>query len=442
MKAYVRELLKPAPYLDEIQDEDLVKKKYRMWRLRTFYAMYIGYAFYYFTRKSFTFAMPAMQLHLGLSKFELGLLASILSISYGASKFVSGILGDKSNPRYFMSAGLILTGIFNILFGLSSSWWAFAIFWGLNGWFQGWGWPGCAKLLTHWYSHTERGRWWSLWNTSHNLGGYLIPLIAAFAIQTFGWRYAMHVPGILCIFVGFFLINRLRDTPQSLGLPPIEKFRNDFSTADRETTELSSKEILWKYVLNNKYVWILAFASFFIYIIRTALNDWVMMYLLEVRGYTPLVAGTCVCWFEAGGFLGSLAAGWSSDLLFRGKRMPINILFTLGVLAVIISFKSLPIHSPILDSTYIFLFGFFIFGPQMLLGMACAELSHNKAAATSTGFAGCFAYLGAAVAGGPLGALTNRWGWEGFFYALIVCTIIPLLFMLPLWSVTKKCEEI
>src|ERR1700686_1377626 len=112
----VLDIFRPAAPIEEIQDPELVKKNYKYWRLRTFYAMWAGYAFFYFTRKSFTFAMPIMQNELGLGKFELGLLASILYITYGASKFLSGILGDKSNPRYFMSIGLILTGIFNLLF--------------------------------------------------------------------------------------------------------------------------------------------------------------------------------------------------------------------------------------------------------------------------------------------------------------------------------------
>ena len=197
--------------------------------------MYIGYAFYYFTRKSFTFAMPAMHDSLGMDKFQLGLIASILSLTYGASKFLSGIAADKSNPRYFMSIGLILTGVFNLLFGASSTWLWFALFWGLNGWFQGWGSTCCAKLMTHWYSQSERGRWWSFWSTSHNLGGALIPLVAAFCAESFGWRYAMFVPGTICILIGLVVIFLMRDTPQSLGLPSIEKFRNDYpATAFRD----------------------------------------------------------------------------------------------------------------------------------------------------------------------------------------------------------------
>jgi OPA family sugar phosphate sensor protein UhpC-like MFS transporter len=429
--------LRTADYAEEIQDQTIVKKTYNYWRYRIFFGMYFGYALYYFTRKSFTFAMPALQSELGLGKFELGLLASILSLTYGTSKFVSGILGDKSNPRYFMAIGLILTGIFNILFGMSSVFWAFAIFWGLNGWFQGWGWPGCAKLLTHWYSQSERGRWWSSWNTSHNLGAAIITIIVPTCAELFGWRCAMYVPGIIAILGGFYLMVILRDTPQSMGLPKIEKYRDDYPTdASRleEKSELTSREILVQYVLKNKYIWILAIAYFFIYVIRTGINDWSMLYLVEVKGYSNFTAGGCVGMFELGGFLGSLAAGWSSDMLFKGRRTPVNILFTLGVLVAILGFQSYVGTAAFVDASFLFLFGFFIFGPQMLMGVAVAELSHKKAAATATGFSGCFAYLGAAAAGAPLGAITKHWGWNSFLYTLCACAVIATLLLLPLWS--------
>ncbi len=388
--------------------------------------------------------MPIMQTELGLGKFELGLLGSILYITYGVSKFLSGILGDKSNPRYFMSIGLILTGIFNLLFGFSSFFWAFAVFWGLNGIFQGWGWPGCAKLLTYWYSHSERGRWWSLWNTSHNIGGSLIPLIVAACAEYYGWRFAMYIPGIICILAGFFVMNRLRDTPQSLGLPPIEKFRNDYANlrTSLEKSNLSTKELLCDYVLKNKYIWILAAAYFLIYVIRTAINDWSMVYLIEVKYYSMNQAGICLFWFEWGGLFGSLTAGWMSDLVFKGNRNPINILFTLAILLLLFAFKGLAhFSSPILDSVFIFLFGFFIFGPQMLIGMAAAELSHKKAIATATGFVSCFAYLGAAAAGGPLGAITQAWGWNVYLLTLFICGALGVLIMLPLWSVRANPKE-
>jgi MFS transporter, OPA family, sugar phosphate sensor protein UhpC len=435
-------LFKPAPYVDEIEDAEEVRQKYNYWRIRIIYSTFIGYALYYFTRKSFTFAMPGLIDDLGYDKSQLGLLASILSITYGISKFASGILSDRSNPRYFMAFGLMMTGVFNILFGMSSSLLMFAIFWGLNGWFQGFGWPPCAKFLTHWYSQSERGAWWSSWNVSHNVGAFVIPWVVGASLHYWGWRYAMYVPGVICILGGLFLLNRLRDTPQSLGLPAIEKFRNDYpahgSHSHDEEQELTAKEIIIDYIIKNKYIWLLAAAYFFVYVVRTAVNDWTALYLLETKDYSRIGANGCVSMFEVGGFFGSLFAGWSSDRLFGARRGPVNVLFTLGMLLSLGIFWMVPKGYHLLDSIAMFFVGFSIFGPQMLIGVTAAELSHKKAAATSTGFVGCFAYMGAAVAGYPFGKLTQELGWEGYFFGMALCALIAAILLLPLWGVCKN----
>lgn len=436
---------KPAAYIDENQDPEEVKRLYRYWRIRIMYSMFVGYALYYFTRKSFTFAMPGLIEDLHFDKSDLGLLGSVLSITYGISKFASGILSDRSNPRYFMAIGLILTGFFNIFFGMSSSILMFALFWGLNGWFQGFGWPPCARFLTHWYSQSERGSWWSIWNVSHNVGAALIPWIAGACLQYFGWRYAMYVPGVLCILGGFFLLNRLRDTPQSLGLPTIEKFRNDFVgsavTKDGKDQELSTKEMLFDYVLSNPFIWMLAVSYFFVYIVRTGVNDWTALFMREIKGYSLIGSNGYVSMFEVGGFVGSLSAGWLSDYVFQAKRGPVNVLFAIGMCLSTGAFWLVPPGYPWLDAAALFMIGFCIFGPQMLIGISAAELSHKKAAATSTGFVGCFAYMGAAFAGWPLGRITQDYGWKGFFLALIICSFISVILLFPLWNVKELSRE-
>ena len=418
-----------------------LKNRYQYWRYRIFYSIYIGYSLFYFTRKSFTFAMPALIADLGLDKGDLGFLASLLALSYGVSKFLSGILSDKSTLRYFMGTGLILTGILNIFFGFSSSVLLFSIFWGLNGFFQGWGAPPCAKILTYWYSQKERGRWWGFWNTSHNIGGALIPLVCAFSIQAFGWRYAMFLPGTLAIFIGFFIMNRLRDRPVSVGLPPIEKFHNDYPVGQCQNEEergLSVKEILSEHILKNPIIWILALSFFFVYIIRTAVNDWIQLYLMESKGYTLISAGSCVFWFEIGGIFGSLLAGWLSDTVFKGKRGPVNVLFSFGIIFGLAVLWISPAGSLYVVSTIMFFIGFLIFGPQMLIGMAAAELVKKEVAGTATGFVGLFAYLGAATAGYPVGKVTQTYGWAGFFVLLCACSAIAVSLLLPMWSKKSK----
>lgn len=439
------DFIKPSPHKPVIEDQAKIESSYKYWRFRIFYSMYLGYAFFYFTRKSYTFAMPMMMVELGLSKTSLGILGSVLYFTYGISKFVSGVLSDKSNPRFIMSVGLILTGIFNIFFGMSSSIFFFVVFWGLNGWFQGWGWPPCARLLTHWYSQNERGTWWGFWNTSHNIGGALIPILVSWAIFYFGsWRFALWMPGSMCIVVGLFLLNRLRDTPRSLGLPTIEKYRKDYdggSEEAEEEKELSAKDILFKYVLSNKFIWILSIAYFFVYFIRTAVNDWGMIFLSDVKGISLLTAGIGMSCFELGGVVGSLAAGALSDKVFRGRRGPVNVLFSLGaILSIFLIWKG---PGSIWGYHFIAVFftGFFIFGPQMLIGMVAAEISHKKAAGTATGFIGWMAYFGATVTGPIVGAISDTWGWDAFFLFLVLCGVVAVLLLLPLWSVVKNRQK-
>lgn len=443
---FLMRLLRPAAHITQIEDESEVDQKYKYWRYRTLYSMFVGYALFYFTRKSFTFAMPGMIQDLHMDKAQLGLLGSIFYITYGLSKFASGIISDKSNPRYFMAIGLMLTGVCNIFFGFSSSLTVFALFWGLNGWFQGFGWPPCARLLTHWYSHSERGSWWSTWNVSHNVGAFMIPWIVGFTMYYFGWRYAMYVPGWICIFGGLFLVNRLRDTPQSLGLPPVEEYRDDFvgSTLKKGEVEqeLSTREILVDYVLKNKFMWMLGIAYFFVYVVRTGVNDWTALFLLEEKGYDRITANGCVSLFEVGGFFGSLCAGWFSDRIFGAKRGPVNVIFAVGMLLALTLFYMTPPGHPYLDSAGLFAIGFVIFGPQMLIGVAAAELSHKKAAATSTGFTGFIAYMGAASAGYPLGKIASSVGWEGFFLVLIACCACSILCLIPMWGVTENKQKL
>ena len=432
---------KPASHLPEIQVESTtLAATYRSWRFRTLYSMFIGYALYYFTRKSFIFAMPGIIADLGYTKAELGILSSIIAITYGFSKFFSGILSDRSSPRYFMAFGLITTGIINIIFGMSSSFLAFAVLWALNGWFQGFGWPACSRMLVQWYSKSERGSWWSIWNVCHNVGAFSIAVVAGFLVQHFGWRYGMYVPGLICIAGGFLMINRLRDCPEAVGLPAIDVYRNDVSQVAEPKKGMP--ESLWSQlvtgVFTNKYLWLLGFAYFFVYFARTAMADWTPMYLIETRGYSIIDANSMTTMIEFGGFFGSLAAGWASDRLFGARRGPVNILFSLGMVFSILLFSTIAVGAAWKESMALTLTGFMIFGPQMLIGVQAVELATKNTTASASGFVCCISYLGAACAGYPLGKIIQEFGWSGHFSAIIAASSMAVLFLLPLWKVKER----
>lgn len=60
--------LKSPQSASDVTEAKQVKEMYRYWRFHIMFTMYIGYAVFYFTRKSFNYAMPAMIADLGMDK--------------------------------------------------------------------------------------------------------------------------------------------------------------------------------------------------------------------------------------------------------------------------------------------------------------------------------------------------------------------------------------
>jgi MFS transporter, OPA family, sugar phosphate sensor protein UhpC len=163
------DFLRSKPPVTPIVDPKEIDKQYKRWRSSVFWSIYVGYGVFYFCRKNLGVAFPSLMSELHLTKTEAGLISTVISITYGLGKFGSGTLGDRANPRYFMALGLILTGLTNIFFGLSSTLTSLVLLWALNGIFQSMGWAPCVKTLTQWFSQSERGNKWSRWHTSLNL---------------------------------------------------------------------------------------------------------------------------------------------------------------------------------------------------------------------------------------------------------------------------------
>ena len=328
------EFLKPAKFIEKLPKE-VVAAVYKRYRIQVFISIYFGYLIYYFVRSNFVFAKDYL-LDLGFSKTEVGFVASALGLAYGMSKFVMGNISDRSNARYFLAIGLVLSGIINLLIPNAYNVFFMFILMFLNGWFQGMGWPPCGRIMTHWFSDRERGVKMALWNTAHNLGGGLIATVAIWGVSLFdSWKGIFYFPAIIAIFGGFIYILLARDTPQSVGLPPIEEFKNDYPEVQKDIkdkeAELSGKEILFKYVLNNKFLWYIAIANVFIYLVRYGVINWVPTYLKEARGFSLNESSIAFALFEYAAIPGTIIIGWLSDNVFNGRRAPIGIICMIGV---------------------------------------------------------------------------------------------------------------
>lgn len=451
--------LSPPPFKEEMSSER-VSKSYPLLRWQVFLGAFIGYAGFYIVRKNFSMAIPMLE-PFGFEKGELGIVLSMNAVAYGFSKFIMASISDRSNARRFLPLGLILAAL-SMMFmivpiqyiGAEHKEWAIILMAALNflvGWFNGMGWPPCGRVMTHWFSQKERGTWMSVWNCAHNVGGALVGPMAVYGAIWFGsWFYGADeqryfligtylFPSCVAILIAVIAYCLIRDTPQSCGLPSIEKWRNDYTGSYSTKSEevLSSKEI-FKTVLTNKYLWYIAMSNAFVYMVRYGCLDWAPTILTE-RGINIKDAGWAYFAYEIAAIPGTLVCGWLSDHIFKGKRALPTIIF-MGIVAIFIA-----IYWQCLDDINIVLIcliaiGFFIYGPVMLIGVQALDLAPKNAAGTAAGLTGFMGYvLGTALlANIVIGYVAQHAGWNWTFLLLIVSCIISILFMLLTYKAEKN----
>lgn len=427
---------RPAPDAHPLPPEQ-VGPEYKRLRRQVFVGIFVGYAAYYLVRKNFALAIPdILAEYPQYSKAELGMAMTGLSVAYGVSKFLMGSISDRSNPRWFMTTGLLLSCTILFVFGFVKAVYAsltvMIVLQTLNGWVNGMGWPPCGKTMVHWFSTRERGRTVALWNVAHNVGGGLVATLAMIGVAWFGdWEAKFYFNASVAALLAIVIALLVRDTPQSCGLPPIEAFKNDYPpdySSDHERT-FTFREIFFGHVLNNRFLWAIAFANAFAYFVRYGVVDWIPTYLQTAKGFSFKESSTAWALFEYSAIPGTILCGWISDRVFKGRRAPATILFMACTLVGIIAY-SFNRNGPLwIDCAALITIGFFIYGPIMLIGLHALDLVPKKAAGTAAGFTGFFGYVfGSAVAGTGVGWIADQWGWSGVFTTMIACCVLTIAF--------------
>jgi OPA family glycerol-3-phosphate transporter-like MFS transporter len=429
-------ILKPAPAAPGVPAER-VDRVYRAQRWRVFSGIFLGYAAYYLVRNNLALAIPDILIaYPEHSKAELGTALTGLSIAYGVSKFLMGSVSDRSNPKYFLPLGLLLSCAImmttGLVKGIAASLWLLILLQTANGWVQGMGWPPCGKSMVHWWSTRERGLIVAVWNVAHNVGGALVANLALLGVIWFGdWGAKFYFNAMVAAAIALVVLVLMRDTPQSVGLPPIEQYKNDYPpdySADHERT-FGFREIFFEHVLNNRYLWAIAIANAFVYFVRYGVVNWIPTYLQTAKGFSFQQSSLGWALYEYAAIPGTIACGWMSDRVFKGRRAPATILFmSLTLVAVVVYW--LNINGPLwIDYAALIAIGFLIYGPIMIIGLHALDLVPKKAAGTAAGFTGFFGYVfGSAIAGTGVGWIADNWGWNGVFITMVACCVLTIAF--------------
>ncbi|GAA1391647.1 MFS transporter [Luteococcus peritonei] len=436
----------PAPRLSESEQA----ARYPSMRLRVFLGIFLGYAGFYLIRNNIPLVATVLMDQGKLDKVDIGMIANSALIAYGFSKFFMATLSDRSNARYFLPLGLALSALVNLCIAfipaLSASVAVFVVVMFVNGWFQGMGWPPSGRVLVHWFSTNERGWKTAIWNCAHNVGGMAVGALAALglSITSNQWQAAFWLPALVALAVAAIAFVLIRDTPESIGLAPIEEYRND--PAKVETTgaeKLSYWGTIAKHVLLRPTMIYLALANVFVYALRYGVLSWTPTYLKEVHKVSVAKGIAGFSLFELAGIFGTLACGLVSDKLFKGNRTRTGIAFLTGVGIFLVAYWLSPVGTPYwLLMVYLFFIGGFIYGPVMLIGLQALDMSAKHVAGTAAGFTGLFGYvIGATMASTGVGWVVKHYGWSTTFAVLTACVVAAIVLIALVGPEEKRLME-
>ena len=454
----MKKFLAPPQFRPEMAGE-CIDRQYRKMRWQVYFGIFIGYAGYYIVRNNFSMAIPGLE-KIGFQTEDLAIVLSMNAIASGISKLFMASVSDRSDAQKFMPLGLVLTAI-SLAFLIVPIQWigaerkglAVALMAAINflvGWFNGMGWPPCSRIMTHWFSVKERGTWMS-WNCAHNIGGSLVgPMAYCGAIWFGSWLYGAHselyflagtflFPSTVAIIVAIVAFCMIRDTPQSCGLPSIEKWSGNANPDYSEKNEkvLPVKEI-FKIVLSNKCLWSISLANAFVYMIRYGCLDWAPKILTD-KGIDLSTAGWAYFAYEIAAIPGTVFCVWLSDKVFQGRRaLPTMIFMAIVGIAIFIYWRNLD-NIPVIIGCLIAI-GFFIYGPIMLISVHALDLVPKNAAGTAAGLVGFMGYvLGTAVlANIVIGFTMKSSGMDTVFMLFLAACLLSILIMTYTWHAEKQ----
>ncbi len=410
-------------------DNPETDRKFGRMQWRVLFATLIGYTLFYFMRKNFSFAMLGLEQDCGVSKSMLGNFLFCGGIVYGLSKFLNGIVGDRVKPRKMFLVGLLACVLVNVAFGFvpeivggnaKAMVWAFGILLVLNQFFQGTGFPPCAKLIAFWVPPKELATKMSVWNTSHSIGGGLVAKACGVimglgaigaANQGVGmWRWCFWAMAILGAAGFLLMLFWLPGTPKEEGLPDLPGTENCAAPGDADAGGAGGSRAATaaEMVFLNPVIWMLGLSNFTINAVRALVADWGPTMLQEAKGLAPGEAGTVIMLFEFAGIAGMLFSGWATDHFFGGRAPRLCVFLMILAAALFGAFWILP--AGIAGGAAICLAGFCLYGPQALTGVTATNIATKRFAGTSIGFISLFSYAGVSVAGKVFGSLAQSTG--------------------------------
>lgn len=398
--------------------------------------LWLTYGSFYFCRNNLGVALPGLQAELGYSKAQLGTVLMALKLAYGAGQFLNGQLAEYGSPRILLAIGLLASAALNVVFGWGTALYFLVFVWACNGYVQALGWPPTMRATASWFPALQRGRAIGIIGTGYQLCGALTFVVAGWAAERFGWRGALYVPAALVALSAVHMLVFLKDAPAvAAGDVDAEHVPSRAGVAAAKNTLRENLAT----TLSNPGLWLVAIALCLLDACRYGFTDWGVTHLKEVANDSVSTAAFKYAVLPFGGIAGALLSGWATDRFFGGRRAPVICLLLLALGGLGLAYDTVLHWGMGASVAILFMIGFCIFGPQVLLvGTLPIDLARKGTSAAAAGFVNFMGYMGAAAGDKVTGHIAEDYGWQFAVRFWAGCAFGGALVIAALWNAGRK----
>lgn len=420
---------------------------YERWRWQTFAITWLAYAGFNLTRMSFAVSKVGIErdAHIEISQRQMAGIDGAFLAAYAIGQFFWGIAGDRFGPRKVIVFGMLCSVLTGFSMGAASSVTMFIALFFIQGLCQSSGWAPLVKNVGNFFSRRERGSVLGLWCTNYAVGGFVASVLASYAAQHLGWRYAFFLPATVLFVIWILFLLFQRDRPEDVGLPPIETYHHEPTPVVKSgETAAEEPEGSWKVireVATNPMVLLLGLVYFCLKPTRYAILFWGPKYIYDRLGSNMIEAASLSALFELAGPISIIVMGFVSDRFFGSRRMPISIICLVLLSLLLVFLHHVPATRWTLGAC-LFLLGFLAYPPDaMIAGVAVVDFGAKKGASTATGLVNGLGSIGALLGGVIPGLMEKAWGWQWIFTSLAIAALLAALLLLPKWNAVPPTEH-
>lgn len=384
---------------------------------------------------------------------------------YAGGMYFSGHLGDRLNLRFFLTVGMVGTGVFTSIFGVGywgnvHSFYYYLVVQMFAGLFQSTGWPSVVAVVGNWFGKRKRGLIMGIWNAHTSVGNIAGSLIAS-AMLGYGWGWSFVVPGFLIVVTGIAVFLFLPVSPDSVGADKeVDELNSPRKIGDEVTEPLlrSSDNEMQEEAVGFIEAWKIpgvapfAFCLFFAKLVAYTFLYWLPYYIthtaIEGKYLSSATAGNLSTLFDVGGVVGGILAGHISDRL--NARAITAASFMYCAIPALYFYRSYGDVSVAVNIVLMFITGMFVNGPYALittavsadLGTHSSLRGNSRALATVTAIIDGTGSVGAAI-GPVLTGYISSTSWNYVFTMLMASALVAglLLTKLVIAEVAAKISQ-